>query len=310
MDQERPFVVLRYFLIEEGQRSIDPKPLPAVKGMAVIDALVPERDWVKNGVKYSFVGFASVNPGHNETFPKNRFFVGKIAKLRKAHVGEKVPGDIIEHEEDDWIPLVAIFDSVSQTVFVQKDWRFGTPAQICTAIEAGLREATLAIYNHRVFVEPKPTEGKFWEIIGSHSKLYNLELRLISPNILQTNVKAREALAALKGLFGQDEVFLKMKNDSGSLEVPKEPTSDYIEYIEEGEGTWRVITEGDHGGKKSHSSADAAETIDIEVPIHNGDDVEEGQLDLETGEPSSARGERDKRMVEKVFRYIAGKFDY
>lgn len=46
------------------------------------------------------------------------------------------------------------------------------------------------------------------------------------------------------------------------------------------------------------------------MPIHNGDDVEEGQLDLETGEPSSARGERDKRMVEKVFRYIAGKFDY
>jgi len=68
-----------------------------------------------------------------------------------------------------------------------------------------------------------------------------------------------------------------------------------------------VTTEGDHGGKKSHSSADTAETIELEVPTHNGDE-EEGQLDLETGEPSSTRGERDKRMVERVFRYIAGKF--
>lgn len=306
MDQEHPFVVLRYFLVEEDQRSISPKPLPVVKGLAILDALLPERDWDKNGVRYSFVGFTSVNPSRNEIFPKNRFFVGKIAKLRKAYVGEKVPGDIIEHEEDDWIPLMAIFDSVSQTVFVQKDWRFGTLSQICTAIEAGLREPTLAIYNHRVFVEPKPTEGKFWEIIASHNKLYNLELRLISPNILQTNVKAREALVALKDLFGQDEIVLKMKNDSGSLEMPKEPMSDYIEYIEEGEGAWKMTTEGVHGGKKSHSSADTAETIELEVSIHNGDG--EKQLDLETGEPSSERGKRDKRMVEKAFRYIEGKF--
>src|SRR5690606_9860455 len=157
------FLVLRYFMVEEDQRQIEAKALPAVKGKAVIDALIPERDWIKNGVSYSFVGFFAAVPGHGESFPQNRVYVGNVGTIGKARMGEKVPGDIVEHEEDDWIPLITIVDTESQFIFVQKDWRFGNPQQICTALESGLRETVLSVYNHRVFVEFKPTEGKFWE---------------------------------------------------------------------------------------------------------------------------------------------------
>lgn len=306
MGQERSFIVLRYFLVEEDQTQIEAKMLPAIKGEAVIDAFIPERDWMKNRVSYSFVGFSAARPGDHETFPDNRFYTGKIAKLRKARMGEKVPGDIVAYEEDDWIPLITIFDTESQYIFVQKDRKFGNIQQICTALESGLRETVLSIYNHRVFVKPKPTEGKFWEVIRSHKKIYKLELRLISPNILQTNVKARDALSALKELFGQDELVLKLMNDSGSMEVPTQPTTDYIEYIEEGEGGWRVTTEGDHGGKKSHTSSDDAETIDLEV-LTDGQDKDAHQLSIDMTEAPTLPPERDTRMVGKVFRYVTDK---
>lgn len=265
MDREQRFVTLRYFLIEEGPVLFEPETLPRIKGEAILTALDKDREWLKRGVRYAFLGFTATVPDQADNFPANRFVVGKIAKHRKAHVGERVPGDIIEHEEDDWIPLIVIIDLLTQTIYARKDSRFGTVQQICTAIEAGVRSSILSTYNHRIFVEPKPVEGTFWEVIESHRKIYRLELRLVSPNILQTNIKAREAISALSDLYGQDEVSFKMKNDSGDLQVPKEPTADYINYIEQGEGTWRTTTEGKHGGKKSHSSADSAETLELDV---------------------------------------------
>src|SRR3546814_14009838 len=78
-------------------------------------------EFVQNGVSYSFVGFAPAIPSSNFNFPENRFFVGKTAKLRQTHVGEKIPGDIIEYEADDWIPLITIIELHEQYIFIQKE---------------------------------------------------------------------------------------------------------------------------------------------------------------------------------------------
>src|SRR3546814_10051544 len=87
----------------------------------------------------------------------------------------------------------------------------------------------------------------------------------MSPNILETNQKARDALAKLNELFAQDAVSIVLENESGELSVPKNPVEDYVDYIAEGEGRWRVTTEGAHGGKKTHSSLEVVETIELPV---------------------------------------------
>ncbi|WP_237062472.1 hypothetical protein [Microbulbifer zhoushanensis] len=299
------FLVLRYSLVQEAQESIDSSPLPEPKGVAVRVALIGDREFVRNNVRYAFVGFSEVKPTEKTQFRAGRYIVGKVAKLRTAHVGEKIPGDIVEHEADDWIPLVAVFDLQEQFIFVQKDWKFGTESQIGNAIQAGLREPILAKYNHRVFVEPKTKTAEFWSVVKSHSKIYRLEIRLISPNILRTNEKAREALEELKKLYGQDEMTLALENESGKLEVPKEPIADYIDYAAEGEGKWTLVTEGTRGGKKKHTSETAAISVELPVPteeeIHN-----EGQLELETGFPAPGRETSDASLIAQV----VGKSEY
>ena len=67
---------------------------------------------------------------------------------------------------------------------------------------------------------------------------------------MRTNEKAREALAELKKLYGQDEMSLVLENDSGSLVIPKNPIADYVDYASEGEGKWSLVTEGEKGGKR------------------------------------------------------------
>lgn len=293
------FLVLRYSLVEEAQKTLEVAELPSPKGAAVSVALIEDREFVRNNVRYAFVGFSEAKPTDLFRFEKGRYLVGKVAKLRTAHVGEKVPGDIIEHTADDWIPLVAVVDLKEQYIFIQRDWRFGTESQIANAIQAGVREPVLAKYNHRIFVEPKTRKAEFWSVVKKHKKIYRLEIKLISPNILRTNEKAREALEELKKLYGQDEMSMVLENESGNLEVPEEPIADYIDYTAEGEGKWALVTEGEKGGKKKHTSEKAA--ISIELPIPTQEEIyHEGQLELETGLPAPGRESGDASLIVQV----------
>lgn len=281
MDETKEFLVLRYSLIEEKQLPTVVSPLPSPKGRSVLAAISQDREFQAKGVRYGFIGFSEVVPTEGSEFPSNRFYLGKTAKLKKTHLGERVPGDIIDTQRDDWVPLVTVIDVETQHIFVRKDWRFGTPEQTIRVIQAGLREPILSHYNHRVFVEGKTKVEHFWRVISSHNKVYKLELNLISPNILETNQKAREALAALKLLFGQDEVAVKLESESGELRVPKDPVNNYLEYIEEGEGSWAVTTESGRGGKKKHSSFENLDIVDLPAlegrPVENADQLELGQ---------------------------------
>ncbi len=299
MEEYGEFLVLRYSLIEESQRIFKIEPLPTPKGEAVKIALEGDPEYTRNNVRYAFVGFSLIVPSDAYSFPPSRYMVGKVAKLRKARVGEKIPGDIIEHEEDDWIPLVAVFDFQNQFIFVQRNWNFGTEQQIVRSIETGLRGPVLAKYNHRVFVEAKTQKEDFWRIVENHEKIYRLELKLISPNIMDTNRKASEALDALKKLYKQEEVSVTLENKSGLLEIPRKPVEDYVDYIAEGEGNWGLVTEGERGGKKKYRSENCAMSLDFPV-VSEEELYSEGQLEIKTGVPAPDRGSKDVRLVAKV----------
>ncbi len=303
MPDQKEFLVLRYSLVEEPQTQLSVDALPLPKGMAVLVAIQRDREFTLNGVQYSFVGFTVARTSLKSRVEPSRFFIGKFAKLKKAHMGIKVPGDIVETEEDDWLPLLTIFDLREQYIFVAKDWRFGTPEQTVRAMQGGLREPVLAKYNHRVFVEGKTRGESFWKVVKQHKRIYKLELRLISPNILETNLRAREALAALKQLFAQDKVDVTLNSEAGQLKVPKEPVSSYLEYIEQGEGTWAVTTEGAHGGKKKHTSSDNIETASLGVDAESAAQ-EAAQLKLDSPQEADTQISPDSIVIDQVLEEI------
>ncbi|MFC1866552.1 hypothetical protein ACFL0H_00200 [Thermodesulfobacteriota bacterium] len=303
MEESKEFLIFRYSLIEELQRSLITAQLPDPKGAAIVCAIDKDREFVLNAVLYSFVGFSSIKPITGYEFPADRFYVGKTAKLRKISKGEKIPGDIVEHQEDDWVPLLTIFDIYDQYIFVRKDWRFGTPEQVARAIQRGLRDPVLEKYNHKVFIEGKVRKDAFWDVVDKFTKIYKVELKLISPNILETNKKAREALKSLKELFEQDEIDLTLSNDSGHLKVPKEPVSDYIDYVSGGEGSWSIVTEGERGGKKRHSSVENTLTVDLPVFQH-GIVEEQKELEVDSKDPTRMSTMNDARMVAEIYRTV------
>ena len=276
---EKEYLILRYSLVEESQQVLESKPIPAIKGHAILPAIAQEREFKSNGILYSVLGFHELKPSFGYDYPGGRLYIGKLAKLKKQQTGEKVPGDIVEFEHDNWIPITVVLDIDTQHIFARKDWRFGTPEHIARSLQVAFTEPVLSVYNHRVFIEGKSEASTFWNIVESKRKIYRLDFRLISPNILDTNQKARDALESLKEVFGQDEIDISLKNENGDLKIPEEPISNYLEYIAEGEGSWSVVTEGDRGGKKAHSSNENIDTVNL--PELEGDVTDDRQLQLD-----------------------------
>lgn len=283
----KEFLVLRYALIAEPQGSLIAKSLPTPKGAAILPAISGESDFRLHGVRYGFIGFHNVEPPPKVSSHGTRFFLGKIAKLKQSPRGKRVPGDIVRMVEDDWVPVLVLVDIETQTIFLQKDFRFGPPDQLFHALEAGLRPAVHRMYNHQVFVKPRTTTRAFWSIVKNYHYLYRVDFRVVSPNFFGTNQSARDAVAAVQSLFNQDEASITLRNDSGALKLPEEPVSDYLEYIAEGEGTWSVTTEGERGsGKKTHRSIDSMITVSLPVSQPEGilEPVEDATVTAEISE--------------------------
>lgn len=301
--EEKEFIVLRYSLIEESQGDFSANPLPKPKGRAVLEAIQEDREFTFKKSSYSFVGFAptSSSSGNDDL---QRFCTGKFAKLKKAHMGKKVPGDIVDTEEDDWLALFTIFDMKEQYIFVAMNGRFGSPELIARALQAGLREPILAKFNHSIFVEGKTRSESFWKVIREHKQIYSLKLQLISPNILETNLLARDALAALKALFMQDRVDITLKSETGQIKVPPKPTSSYLEYIQQGEGSWKITTEGVNGGKKDHASSEHIETASFLLVSDSAEETS-AQMQLEAADNSRAdEAEININIIDQVIKEV------
>lgn len=279
MANKTEYLTFRYSIIKESQMHMYSKKLPEVKGSVIYYAVQlngSDREYKRYGVNYSFIGFHYVQPKSYSNFEENRYLIGKFAKLRHTETGVRVPGNIVPKSQDDWVGSNVVIDTFTQHIFVQKKWKFGNAEQIEKALNTGISKAILEEYNCKVFVKGKTDENVFWDIVNESISIYNLELKMVSPNILETNKKAREALKDLQNVFKQDEIDVTLKNESGDLRIPIKPIEDYIDYISEGEGSWKMTRKGYEGGKKTVSSLDniqileipesEAPEIDIEIP--------------------------------------------
>jgi len=284
MPNNTEYLIFRYSIIKERQMHMYSKELPQIKGRVISFAVQKnngDREFKRYGVDYSFIGFHYVQPRSYTKFEKDRYLIGKFAKLKHTETGVRVPGDIVSKSQDDWVGSTTIIDTHTQHIFVQKNWRIGNTEQIEKALNAGVSKAILEEFNCKVFVKGQTKENIFWNIVNESPFIYNLKLRMVSPNILETNKKAREALQDLQDIFKQDEIDVTLKNESGKLEIPIHPVGDYIEYISEGEGSWKMTRKGSVGGKKTVSSLDNikiieipesdAPEIDIEIPENEKD---------------------------------------
>jgi hypothetical protein len=161
-------------------------------------------------------------------------------------------------------------DCETQHIIIEKKAKFGPIGQLLSVMTKGLNEIIPITYNCQAFVKGKTSKNKFWELVSESQNIYCLELKLLSTNLFDANVSASESLDALKALFAQDALTISLKNELGHLKVPKKHIDNYIDYIAEGEGEWKLVRDL-NGRKRAFSSNDNIKTIDATVGDNDAD---------------------------------------
>jgi hypothetical protein len=170
----------------------------------------------------------------------DNIYLFKLAKETHRTLYQEGETDITNSEELDYPFVYFIVDYHKQIVLIQKNTSvFKKVDTIKTRIENLLNEQVFE-FDYGVFFEEITDENAFWEYINESSSIYELKLKLNSPNLFGGLIESEEFLKKLNVLFNNTSTDIKFKNEKGKLKIFKENIEGFIKYITGGGGEWEL----------------------------------------------------------------------
>lgn len=196
----------------------------------------------------------------------------KIQTLR--NLGLK---DIEERDIEDF-PYINIFvDEKTQKLLIQQNKSIFSDYMVCKDILEHILNHVLKEYNSSIDIEPISDKSSFWSHITDSDDLYEVELMLSMPNALfGAEDAASDFVKSVNEKTGADKVNLKVENKNGLLKVCHEDFDNYLDYIEVGEGAWKMRYKNKNGEYKVITSFESCKRIYL--PLTNKQ-ISDGLLD-------------------------------
>ncbi len=115
-------------------------------------------------------------------------------------------------------------------------------------------------YGYSFNVRELPSAEKFWNHIEDSENIYELSLVLNTPNMFGGNQETKDLLKKVKEAVNIEEVEVVFRNKDGLLKVIKKTIGDYLRYIFQIGGSYRLII-GKDGIKETKTSKEDIVTI-------------------------------------------------
>lgn len=184
----------------------------------------------------------------------------KLAKETKRILHEEGDTDVTPLEESDYPFLYLIIDFERQIFLIQKNTSvFKDVSTVKNRIENLLKEK-LENFDYRILFEEITNESVFWDYIDESSAIYELNLKLNSPNLFGGFIESEELLKKINSLFNNTSTDIKFKNEKGKLKVIKKNIQGFIKYITGGGGEWELRSNFS-GRTRRIKSKDSIKTI-------------------------------------------------
>lgn len=107
----------------------------------------------------------------------------------------------------------------------------------------------------------------FWQIIGESEKIYELKLKLRSPNLFGGAFRVNELLKEIKAETNNDSVEISLKNDNGDLTIQPDDYGDALSYADAGGGTWEITcTKSGEATKSKMKSTAIVASLELPTP--------------------------------------------
>ena len=233
------FVTLGYYIIRSEQCTLFENKYPdtAEGKQKLFEDLFLQNETTYVSRKSEFV-LADVEHHDN-------YYYGKFAKRRKQKLSKKEGHHILDTSLTGYPYSYFVCDTTKNIFCIEiKSSVYKTPESIIGILSAMVTEK-IRSEGYVCIFEAVTQKRAFWNTIKDAKKIYYLQLTLNSPNLLNSNKKAREVVKALQGKFNNTTTKVELKNEEGNLKIEEnEVTNNYIEYAEEAGGNWVVKFDG------------------------------------------------------------------
>lgn len=226
------YYVFRYFLIPIEYSLFKNRPNKVEEEKIVSEIFISETKYITPlQSQYIITGMKNIN---------SRLIYSKLGKRKDIFIPKKTIDDIQHDKEESWPFLKFIIDLKNQTIFIENPNKiFISLRQLSIVLTEFFRPFSIP-KGYEVSIDLVVMKGAFWQTIKNYPYLFSIKFDLNAPNLFGANSKANESLKEIKEIFNNTTSTFLIKNKQGKLKASKSNIQTFIDYCENGGGSWET----------------------------------------------------------------------
>lgn len=202
----------------------------------------------------------------------------QLARKKHFNKRELIENDIVETKDEDY-PYVNIFIDLSgQKFLIESNTQVFENYNTCSNVIENIINSNLKEKDIRIELNPIIEEEDFWSYFTESSKVYNIEFKLVAPNMFDAEDDANNLLKEAQKNIGANIVNMNFCNQEGNLKPDRVGINSFIKYISDGGGTWKIVTLNSNGKKEKISSKQRSTKVNIPI---TSDELKKDKLEKE-----------------------------
>ena len=176
--------------------------------------------------------------------------------IEKSITRHKPENEDIEDIKEPDYPFIYFFVDLNHQLFlIEKNTTVMQKVEYTAKKIEKFMKKEVEKYDFSFKLEEITFEKRFWDFVEKSDGIFELGLRLNSPNLFGGKLGTEELLEDIHDSLNNTESEFGFINEEGNLSVKEEDLEDFIKYITQGGGQWKLDAELEGNRKKVTSKA-------------------------------------------------------
>lgn len=234
-EKRSPFFAFRYLVTPiSAQRTIT-QELNKSKEELMNDIVInlnenTKTDWNKGNKRYLIYSFQNLD----------QLFMLKYARESNENIFVEGDDDIEIKDIKETKFVYLIIDTDKQIILIERNSSVFNSVRSSVNILANFFRDKMRQFDYVVNIYPLVKEYGFWNYVNEAEKIYELNLLLNAPNMFLGDPDTRKVLEKIKETTNNEEFELAFRNKEGRLKIIKETLGNWIDYVREVGGRYKL----------------------------------------------------------------------
>ena len=178
----------------------------------------------------------------------------QLARKSTYNRHDLVDDNIVQVTDNDYPYVTVLIDMKSQKFLIESDTKVFENYNTCESVIENIINNNLKQKDINFELNHILDQEEFWKYFGSGKKIYNIQVKLISPNIFDSGSDAEKLMMDAYNNIGCNVLTMNFANSDGELNPDYNNFNSYIKYACDGGGSWKICV-ADENNRKAHISS-------------------------------------------------------